>query len=627
MHVCRKAMPFFTIRMKNFIKEDVSISAIGAVLTALISLGFFVFKYPEYSTFVLKWGLFIFSIPLWYEILRDITRRKFGVDLIAGVALFATFFFGAYLPGIIVLIMLSGGETLEAFAMRRARRELSALLAHEPLVAHVKTATGLVDISVKEVAVDSTLLVKPGEIIPVDGVVIEGNSSVDESAMTGESIPEEKWPGSQVISGTRNTSAVIYVRTTRAANESRFEQILKLVKEAEESRAPLVRLADKYSVYFTIVTFVIAGIAYYFTHDTMRVLAVLVVATPCPLILATPIAIISGISRSARAGVIIKNGGALEILAQAKTFIFDKTGTVTLGIPQVERVDTFVDGVNDVLVRSASLDQCSTHILARALVVYTNSNSIKLSYPDKCVEHFGEGIEGELDGVMYRFGSIRYLERSGAIASDAVRVHHEDSQNLGMISVYLSRGNEIIGAVLFADKIRADASKFFENLRTNGIKHVMLLTGDKKAVAEKIGKELGISEIQSECMPEDKVKTVNSIAKANRPVVMVGDGVNDAPALAVSDVGIALGTGGETASSDAAHIVIVSGSLERVGIAHSIAIRTLLVAKQGIFLGIGLSVVAMIFGAVGLLPPLQGAILQEGIDVLVILNALRVAKN
>jgi heavy metal translocating P-type ATPase len=379
-------------------------------------------------------------------------------------------------------------------------------------------------------------------------------------------------------------------------------------------------------VYFTVVTFLIAGIAYYFTHDTMRVLAVLVVATPCPLILATPIAIISGISRCARAGVIVKSGGALEILAQAKTFIFDKTGTVTLGVPEVERVDTFDNGTDDVLLRSASLDQCSTHILARALVGHTAKSGIALSYPEKCTEHFGEGIEGVLDGTMYRFGSIKFLERSGSNITDLIRVHHEDAQNLGTISVYLSRENQIVGAIIFADKIRSDASKFFDGLRADGVKRIMLLTGDKKAVANKIGGELRISEIVAECLPEDKVKNVNNIVKSDRPVVMVGDGVNDAPALASSDVGIALGTGGETASSEAAHIVIVSGSLERVGLAYKIAKRTLLVARQGILLGIGLSVVAMIFGATGGLPPLQGALLQEGIDVLVILNALRVAR-
>ncbi len=612
--------------MKNTIWKDISISCYGAVASGILALVFYGTGNTELSTVVLKYGLLIFSIPLWYEILRDIFRGQFGVDLIAGVALASTFLFGAYLPGIIVLIMLSGGETLEAYAMHRARRELSLLLAHAPVIAHIKTDTGLADVAVSDVKIGDTVLVKPGEIIPVDGTVIEGISSVDESAMTGESIPEEKRPGSFVISGTKNTSAVLYVTSTKEASESRFEQILKLVKDAEESRAPLVRLADRYSVYFTLLTFGIAVATYLLTHDTTRVLSVLVVATPCPLILATPIAIISGISRSAKRGIIVKNGGALESLASAKTFVFDKTGTITLGVPEVARVDVF-RGEGDILALSASLDQCSTHILARALVAHSVAQNKKLLYPEACFEHFGEGIEGSLNGTMYRFGSLKFMTRSGILVKESVKAHHTEAQDLGLIAVYLSEGTEIIGAVLFADKPRPDAKSMFDSLRALGMHKIMLLTGDKHTVAERIGAEIGITDIHAECLPEDKVKYVRELKKNDRPVVMVGDGVNDAPALAVSDVGIALGTGGETASSEAAHIVVVSGSLSRVLEAYQVAKRTLTVAKQGIFIGIGLSLVAMILGSIGTIEPLTGALLQEGIDVLVILNALRVARS
>lgn len=612
--------------MKNSILKDISFSCYGAVGTGILALVFYFLGNTEYTTLVLKYGLLIFSIPLWYEIITDIFKGKFGVDLIAGVALLSTFIFGAYLPGIIVLIMLSGGETLEAYAMHRARRELSLLLAHAPSIAHLKTETGLSDVQVSLVPVGATVLVKPGEIIPVDGTVIEGISSVDESAMTGESIPEEKSPGSVVISGTKNTGAVLYIISTKSSSESRFEQILKLVKEAEESRAPLVRLADRYSVYFTLLTFGIALATYLITGDTYRVLAVLVVATPCPLILATPIAIISGISKSAKRGIIVKNGGALEVLSDAKTFVFDKTGTITLGTPEVVRIDAFTDG-EDILNVSASLDQCSTHILARALVAHAKREGKELFYPEKCLEHFGEGIEGNINLHKYRFGSLKFLKRIGLNVRETVRAHHTEAEDLGLISVYLSKDEEIVGAVLFADKPRSDAKEVFNSLTQNGVNNVMLLTGDKHSVAERIGKEIGINSIISECLPEDKVKVVRDIKKENRPVVMVGDGVNDAPALAVSDVGIALGTGGETASSEAAHIVIVSGSLSRVIEAHKIARRTLMVARQGIFIGIGLSTVAMFFGAFGLISPLYGALLQEVIDVLVILNALRVAKG
>lgn len=607
---------------KLFHKWTPIIVAISLLCAGLL----YVFNYISITNKLLGVVLVFFSIPIWVEILISIIQKKFGIDLIAGLALACSALFGQYLPGVIVLLMLSGGEALESYAMLRARKSLSSLLSLIPSKAHVKRENGIVDIDSREVTVGTHIIVKAGEVISVDGVVEDGESFVDESIMTGESVPIKKKKGSTVLAGTVNTDAVLEIRTIKALSDSRLEGIIKMVRQAEENKAPFVRLADRYSVYFTVFTLIVAGLAWVISGDVIRILAVLVVATPCPLILATPIAFMSGMSSASRRGIIVKSGGALEALDRVKTFVFDKTGTVTLGTPNIYAIHTYSSlSETEVLKISASLDQLSVHILARSLVEHMEKNNIgNLSYPENFKESFGDGVSGEINGVEYVFGKLSFIKKLGVSISTEVTKLHEEEKMEGIIPVYLSRGKDLLGAVFFRDEIREDAKELFVNLKTSGASRIILLSGDKELVAKPIATSLGISECKAECLPDQKLDFIKEIQIKDKEVVaMVGDGVNDAPALTQADVGIALGTHGATAASDSADIVIISGSVGLVHDAYLIAKRSLGVAREGIFIGIGLSSIFMIVALFGHLIPFWGAIIQEGIDVAVILYALR----
>lgn len=568
--------------------------------------------------------MIIGTIPILWKILKDIYRGHFGVDIIAIVAIVASFVLGEYLAGNMILLMLSGGEALETYALKRARRELSNLISNAPTFAHIKKDNKLLDVSVTEVKVEDIILIKPGEIIPADGVVVLGKSQVDESAITGESLPIEKSVGEIVSSGSVNKSAVLEVRVMRLPSESKYEQIIKLVKQAEENKAPVVRLADRYSIWFTAITFILAGLAWFLSEDSIRLLAVLVVATPCPLILATPIAMISGISKSASRGIIIKNGGALETLAEVKAFIFDKTGTLTLGQPEIVNIFSYVGDEKETLKLSASLDQLSVHILARSLRSHALKEKIDLVIPTNFKEDFGNGVSGEMNGKIFYFGKLKFLEKQGIKVGEEILKNHESFKDKGQIAVYLGNAKEVLGAVIFADVIRPEIKKVFSDLRVQGVKQLVMLTGDKKGVADIIAKELGLDDIHAEALPEDKVWQVKDHKKQFGKVAMIGDGVNDAPALSAADVGIALGGHGGSASSDSGDIVITVDNLERVGEAYKISKKVLSIAKQGIFFGMGVSIILMIIAALGYISPVYGALLQEGLDVIIILNALRV---
>ncbi len=559
--------------------------------------------------------------PLVFRLIKDVLRGHFGVDIIAITAIVTAFILGQYLAGAVIVLMLSGGEALEAYALKRARKELSSLISNAPSIAHIKTNSGLLDIPASKVNIGDLLIIKPGEAVPVDGIVTSGQSEVDESALTGEPVPKEKLVGSMLLSGSINKESPLEIKAVRPAHESKYEQIIKLIKEAEESRAPVVRLADRYSVWFTGITFIIAVTAWFVSHDPIRLLAVLVVATPCPLILATPIAIISGLAKSASRGIIIKNGAALENLAEVNAFIFDKTGTLTLGSPEVFKVNPEEEKILQI---AASLDQLSAHILARSLVAYSQKKQIPISYPQNFKEIFGEGVMGEIAGKKYFFGKLKFLQNNGVQVGGDIQKLHDQLQDQGTIAVYLGESNKLLGSVFFADKIRPEIQKVFKDFRTLGMEKIVMLTGDKQSVAENIGKQLGLTDIHAESLPEGKVNEVKDHQKQFGKVAMVGDGVNDAPALAVADVGIALGGHGSTATSDTSDIVITVDNLERVGEAYKIARQVMRIAKQGIFVGMTVSVLLMLVAANGKIMPVYGALLQEILDVVVILNALRV---
>lgn len=568
--------------------------------------------------------LLLGSLPLVWGIAVDIYGRQFGVDIIAIVAIIASVILGQYLTGVVILFMLSGGEALEAYAFRRAKKELTALLAHAPVVAHLRKDNKVIDIKVEEAQPGDILVIKPGEVIPVDGNVVFGQSMLDESAITGESLPVRVSVASQVLSGTVNTSELLEIRVSKESKDSKYEQLIRLVRQAEQVKAPIVRLADRYTVIFTIVTFAFALLAWLLSRDPVRVLAVLVVATPCPLILATPIAIISGISKSAKRGIIVKDGGVLEQLGEAKAFVFDKTGTITLGSPKVTSVQAFGQTENETLVLAASLDQLSTHILARSLLKYVKEKSLELRYPTNYAEWFGEGVSGSLDR-KYFFGRLSFIEKQGVAIPAEVRVEHEKQQLAGIITVYLSDERKLLGAVYFADVIRPESANVFEKIRERGIKKILMLTGDRTEIAKKISRQIGVEEVYAEYMPEQKLEMVRKLKSEGwTPLVMVGDGVNDAAALTAADIGIAMGAHGSSASSEASGIVIAVDDLQKVEQAYAIAKQTLRIAIQGIFVGMGLSIGLMVLASLGFIRPVFGAVMQEVIDVIVIFNALRV---
>ncbi len=559
-----------------------------------------------------------------WKIVREAMEGRVGVDVIAISAMIVSALLGQWIAGVIVLLMLASGEALEVYASHRARRHLTNLLSGVPVIAHRKKGNALIDIDVTAVIAGDLLFVKPGEIVPVDGIIVKGSSSLDEALLTGEPLSVDKGAHDRVLGGSVNQSGSFDMRATTVSAKSQYQRMVALVREAEQKKAPFVRLADEYSLLFTIVTFAIAGSAWLWTGNPLRALAVLVVATPCPLILATPIAILSGISRAARRGIIMRSGGALESLARSKAFVFDKTGTLTFGTPSIRRVMSFGElSQADVLRLGASLDQSSAHVLARELVTYAAARGAALSFPASFKEVIGKGVDGRIEGERYFFGRASFLEEHGiSVPADILR-KNEVGKSKGLRAVYLANQHQLLGAVIFSDTMRPGLKEFFHALGTEGAKRIEMLTGDKKTVAKELGKRIGLSHIKAECLPEDKVKQIKKLHHAFSSVAMVGDGVNDAPALATADVGIAMGANGSAVASESADIVITVDDVTRTVDAFRIAHETMNIAKTGIFLGIGLSFVLMAIAALGQLPPVYGAVAQEGVDILVILQALR----
>ena len=569
-------------------------------------------------------------VPLAWSVAKTLARRDVGVDAIALVAILGALALGEYLAGSIIALMLSGGNALEAAAGRRARRELTKLVERAPRIAHLRRGEAVEEVPVDDVHPGDIVLVRPGEVVPADGVVAAQSAVIDESALTGEPLPVELHRGGAVRSGTANAGAAFDLRVTRPAAESAYAALVKLVREAERHRAPFVRLADRYAAIFLPVSLAVAGAAWAAGGDAKRGLAVMVVATPCPLILAAPIALISGISRAARAGVIVKGGTAIERLGEARTVLLDKTGTVTLGTPEVDRIVRLGAIPELELLRlAASLDQLSAHSLAEALVHDAQRRGLELSFPTDAREGLGQGIEGAVDGHRVAVGSSAWLESHGYAGAAAHARTLDDGDGTGRAKVLVGVDGALAGAIVMADHLRPDAAELVQQLRDAGIRHVAIVTGDREEIAEEIGRQIGADRVYSEHLPDEKLDVVRAMRENPllRPVVMVGDGINDAPALALADVGIAMGFAGATVSSETADAVIVVDRIDRVVEAVRIGRRSLFIARQSVLAGIGLSLVAMAFAAFGYIPPVWGALLQEGIDVAVILNALRALRE
>jgi len=568
-------------------------------------------------------------VPLTWSVARTLWRRDVGVDAIALVAMASTLATGEYLAGAVVAVMLAGGNALEEYAAGRARRELTKLLERAPRIAHRRRGGAVEEVPVDELLPGDVVVVRAGEVIPVDGVAV-GEAVVDEAALTGEPLPVSYAAGGELRSGSANAGEAFDLRVTRLAAESAYAAIVRLVRGAETQRAPFVRLADRYAAFFLPLALAIAGIAWAASGDAVRFVAVMVVATPCPLILAAPIALISGVSRAARRGVIVKGGGVIEKLGNARTVLFDKTGTLTLGQPALERVVAFDGTSPDELLRlAASVDQLSAHVLAEALVHTAQERGLALSSPEDVQEGRGQGIEGRVDGRAVAVGSSAWLRERGYAGADEAARTLDATSDPGRAKILVGVDGKLAGAVVMGDSLREDARELVGRLRSAGVRHVAVVTGDRAAVAEEVGRQIGADRVYAEQSPEGKLDIVRALRQQRKltPVVMVGDGINDAPALALADVGIAMGTAGATVASETADAVIMADSIDRVVEAIQIGRRSMAIARQSMIAGIGLSLLAMAFAAAGLITPVVGALLQEAIDVAVIANALRALRE
>lgn len=565
-------------------------------------------------------------LPIIRNMIKSIRSGEYGIDILAVVAILSALALREYLTAGIILLMLTGGEALEDYAQERAKKELNDLLKRAPKIAHRKIKGGQQDVPVGDIVVGDIIIVKPGEVVPVDGIIKNGDSSFDESALTGESLPVERGPKGLLLSGSINQTARIEMLATSTSHDSQYEKIIHLVEEAASSRSPLVRLADQYSLPFTLGSFTIAGLAWLVSADPLRFLQVLVVATPCPLLIATPVALVSGMSRAARHGIIVKNGAALEQLSRLKAIVFDKTGTLTKGTPQVENVipqpkTDFSE--KQILQLAASVEQASAHTLGSAVVAEAERRKLKIGAASDVEELVGQGITGMVGGRYVSVGKLSYLQYLGALFPKRFNDYHHSVETQGKTGVFVAIEGVYAGVITFADQIRDETVDTLRQINSLGIDDIAMVTGDHYEVAQRIADELELSQVHADQLPQDKLKVVERLKRAHTPLAFVGDGVNDAPVLAASDVGIALGAKGSTAASESADVVIMLDDLRRVPMAISVSKRTLKIAHESIFVGIGLSVILMLIAATGRISPLSGALLQEGVDIIVIINALR----
>ncbi len=566
------------------------------------------------------------ALPVW-ETVRNMLKGEFAADVVAILAIVSAAALYQPFAGLVVVIMLTGGAALERYAEGRAGAAVAALEQAAPRQAHIRDADGSVrDVPAESVKVGDLLLVRPGELLPCDGIVVDGRSHVDASAITGEPLAVPVTVGSAVVSGSANVDGPLTMKATASAGESQYLRIVELVRLAQGSKAPLQRLADKAAVWFTPITLVICAITYAITRDTDRVLSVLMVATPCPLILATPIAIIGGINRCARRQVIIRTGGALEALSTVTTAVFDKTGTLTRGQPAVERVRP-LDGFDEatVLRVAGAVDFGSGHQLARPLVKHAERLLGALPLASEVREVPGRGITGTVDGALVRVGSLAWL-REVLPASTTTELNSLDASGDGL-RAYVSIGDVPAGTIEFADSLRDGLPEFFRQLGTLGITRTVVLSGDHTSNVAVVAKELGITDARGDLLPENKVTIVQEFQAKGERVAMIGDGTNDAPALSTAEVGIALAGHGGGITAEAADIVLLVDEISRVVDALRASKDTMRIAKQSIGVGLGLSAVGMVFAALGYLSPTMGALGQEVIDVAVILNALRAARG
>lgn len=566
-----------------------------------------------------SWLVIVFAggsgVILLVDMVRDLLRGHLGIDILAITAIAATLAVGEYAAAMVVVLMLTGGDALEIYAGARAQRELTALVQRRPTRARRLVDGTVTDIPADEVVVGDVLVVRPNEILPVDGTLVDGTALIDESSVTGESLPVERGIGEEVLSGTVNGPSAIQIRATATAADSQYAQIIALVEQATASRSPLVRLADRYAVPFTLAAYVIAGVAWWASGDPTRFAAVLVVATPCPLLIAAPVAFIGGISRAARSGIIVKGGGALEVLSRIRTAALDKTGTITRGRPDVVDIRPAA-GVTreELLTAAAAAEQLSTHVLAESVIHAARAADLALPTVLDGQEHATAGVSALVDHQRVRVGKASFVAETGAAAP-------EPDLLSGEMAVHVAIDDAYAGMLILSDPPRQEAAATVAALREVGVRTVMMITGDAEPTARAVAEAVGIDQVHAGCLPAEKVAIVQEAP--DRPVMMVGDGVNDAPVLAVADVGVAMGARGASAAAESAEVVLLPDRIDVLADAVHIGRRTVRVALESIWLGIALSVVLMVVAAFGALPPLAGALSQEVVDLIAIGSALR----
>lgn len=570
---------------------------------------YYYFKLEIISIILALVFIFLGSWPLLKETYEDIKDKNFALDYIAILALVVSIITQEYLVGLVIALMLATGRTLEAYGASTAKKTLTELASRLPHDILIEIGTLTQQVPVSEIKKEDIIIVRKGEVIPLDGILLSENGVLDESSLTGEALPVDKTNGDVIRSGTLNLSSPIRVKVENDQENSSYTKIINLVEQAQNEKAPMVRLADRYSLWFTIIAFVISGLAYMKFGTLESILAVLVVATPCPLILATPIALMGGMNKSAKKRVIIKKLASIEVLSRVNTLIFDKTGTLTLGKPKVSNFKIHDKNHNkkDVLGICAAIERNSLHPLAKAIVIFADGNINKNLHATNIHEEIGKGIEGIINGKKYLLSKISN--------------HESENIEIGLFSE-----KKHIASFTLEDEIKADTKSVIEKLKGSGLQ-IMIFTGDKISVTKKLIEKLDLDlDFKAELKPEEKQKGIEELKNQNRTVAMVGDGINDAPALALADVGMVFSNEEQTASSEAADIVFLNGNFTSVLTTIEDANNTVKIAKQSIIWGIGMSIVAMIFAAYGIIPPIVGALIQEGIDVIVIINALRASR-
>ncbi|SFZ85424.1 ATPase, P-type (transporting), HAD superfamily, subfamily IC/heavy metal translocating P-type ATPase [Devosia enhydra] len=605
--------------MTPLFHDRLDVALLSLALLGLVSgLALWLFGQPDLAGIAWAAGVVPVLLALCVEIVRGLFKGEVGLDIVAALSMSAALIFGETLAAAVVALMYSGGTFLEAFAEGRARREMSDLLSRVPRTATRHRDGALDQVPLDEIAPGDLLLIRQGDVAPVDGTLESASAMLDQSALTGESMPVRLARSQDVMSGSTNAGEAFNLRVTRRAADSTYAGIVRLVEAAQKSKAPMARLADRYSLLFLGVTVALATAAWWFTGDPIRAVAVLVVATPCPLILAVPVALVAGLSRAAHFGVLIKGAKPLEALARITTLILDKTGTLTDGRPQIVSIDRHGDMSEDeILYFAAALDQASKHPIAQAIVGAAQARGIALPIPASVLEMPGEGVTGIIEGRRVVVGGTGFVAAQLGMAKAESAV-----VEAGSVVVSLGVDGKLAGHIVMADALRAGTAELLSGLRDLGVGRILLATGDRRAVAEAVTAGLGLDAVRADLTPDQKVLLVLTERK-NGPVMMVGDGVNDAPALAAADIGVAMGARGAAASAEAADVVLLVDQLDRLLPGIEIAQRSRRIALESVAVGIGMSVIGMIAAALGHLTPVQGAILQEVIDVAVILNALR----